>query len=270
MRGANRDLRACMCWGEDMLTMTIPRRFRGPPNSGNGGYVCGMLARNIAGAAEVTLRAPPPLETALDASSVTVDAAGAALSRRARDLARSSRLGAPRSKKPLKPAAHAGKAADQLLPMCPSAVLNALGGSPVRRPLSPHDTTRYVPCLGARPRPCWSRRPGCFGVVRSALDCPTVSSATTADRRLHGRRSLDASRHVRSRPHLVTMRGILATGRRRSASQRRGCAFWRRRKRAGRGPCCLDRRRSASPARKHVRAGDPENVGRFLMMGFGR
>ena len=41
-----------------MLTMTIPHRFRGPPNSGNGGYVCGMLARNIAGAAEVTLRAP--------------------------------------------------------------------------------------------------------------------------------------------------------------------------------------------------------------------
>jgi hypothetical protein len=49
-----------------MQTMTIPRRFRGPPNSGNGGYVCGMLARQIAGAAEVTLRAPPPLETELD------------------------------------------------------------------------------------------------------------------------------------------------------------------------------------------------------------
>ena len=49
-----------------METMTIPHRFRGPPNSGNGGYVCGMLARQIAGAAEVTLRAPPPLETKLD------------------------------------------------------------------------------------------------------------------------------------------------------------------------------------------------------------
>ena len=43
-----------------MLTMTIPRRFCGPPNSGNGGYVCGTLARCIPGAAEVTLRAPPP------------------------------------------------------------------------------------------------------------------------------------------------------------------------------------------------------------------
>ena len=41
-----------------METITIARRFRGPPNSGNGGYVCGMLARHIAGAAEVMLRAP--------------------------------------------------------------------------------------------------------------------------------------------------------------------------------------------------------------------
>ena len=49
-----------------MLTMTIPRRFCGPPNSANGGYVCGMLARHIPGAAEVTLRAPPPLEKPLD------------------------------------------------------------------------------------------------------------------------------------------------------------------------------------------------------------
>lgn len=49
-----------------MLTMTIPRRFRGPPNSGNGGYVCGLLARNIPGAAQVALRAPPPLDTDLD------------------------------------------------------------------------------------------------------------------------------------------------------------------------------------------------------------
>lgn len=49
-----------------MQTMTIPRRFRGPPNSGNGGYVCGLLARHIPGGAEVTLRAPPPLDTPMD------------------------------------------------------------------------------------------------------------------------------------------------------------------------------------------------------------
>ena len=49
-----------------MQSLTIARRFRGPPNSGNGGYVCGLLARHIPGAAEVTLRSPPPLEMPLD------------------------------------------------------------------------------------------------------------------------------------------------------------------------------------------------------------
>jgi len=40
----------------------IHRRFCGPPDSGNGGYVCGVTAAFIDGTAEVTLRRPPPLE----------------------------------------------------------------------------------------------------------------------------------------------------------------------------------------------------------------
>jgi hypothetical protein len=46
-------------------TVTIATRFNGPPNSGNGGYVSGLLAKRINGASEVSLRAPPPLETPL-------------------------------------------------------------------------------------------------------------------------------------------------------------------------------------------------------------
>lgn len=42
-------------------TLFIDRRFCGPHDSGNGGYVCGSLAARIPGAAEVTLRYPPPL-----------------------------------------------------------------------------------------------------------------------------------------------------------------------------------------------------------------
>jgi len=49
-----------------MTSIVIDRRYCGPPNSGNGGYVCGRLARHIAGGAEVTLRAPPPLQRPLD------------------------------------------------------------------------------------------------------------------------------------------------------------------------------------------------------------
>ena len=44
----------------------IDRRFCGPPDSGNGGYVCGLAAGFIDGAAEVTLRKPPPLEQSLE------------------------------------------------------------------------------------------------------------------------------------------------------------------------------------------------------------
>ena len=46
--------------------ITIPRRFRGPPTTGNGGYVAGLLAGYVNGDAEVTLRLPPPLERPLD------------------------------------------------------------------------------------------------------------------------------------------------------------------------------------------------------------
>jgi hypothetical protein len=44
-----------------MQSITIDKRYCGPPNSANGGYVCGMLARAIGRSAEITLRAPPPL-----------------------------------------------------------------------------------------------------------------------------------------------------------------------------------------------------------------
>jgi hypothetical protein len=43
----------------------IDRRFRGPPDSGNGGYTCGVVAAEVDGPSEVTLRRPPPLDTPL-------------------------------------------------------------------------------------------------------------------------------------------------------------------------------------------------------------
>jgi len=43
----------------------IPRRFNGPPATANGGYTCGLIARHISGPAEISLRSPPPLDTAL-------------------------------------------------------------------------------------------------------------------------------------------------------------------------------------------------------------
>jgi hypothetical protein len=60
------------------MTLTIPSRFNGPPDSGNGGYVAGRVAETLLQAlqqptvgattpwVEVTLRTPPPLDVAYD------------------------------------------------------------------------------------------------------------------------------------------------------------------------------------------------------------
>jgi hypothetical protein len=45
--------------------ITIHRRFNGPPKSGHGGYVCGIIANLIGSCAEITLRSPPPLDLPL-------------------------------------------------------------------------------------------------------------------------------------------------------------------------------------------------------------
>ena len=51
-------------------TIVVPRRFRGPPRSGNGGYACALLARHVgAPASEVTLRSPPPLDRPMEVRS---------------------------------------------------------------------------------------------------------------------------------------------------------------------------------------------------------
>ena len=49
--------------------VVIEGRFRGPSDSANGGYACGVLARHIDGVAEVTLRRPPPLDRRLEVES---------------------------------------------------------------------------------------------------------------------------------------------------------------------------------------------------------
>ena len=46
--------------------MIIPSRFNGPPDSANGGYVCGLVSEALGGGFEVTLKRPPPLDVDLD------------------------------------------------------------------------------------------------------------------------------------------------------------------------------------------------------------
>ena len=46
--------------------LRIDRRFRGPPDSGNGGYVAGLVAGALGGSCTVTLHRPPPLDRPLE------------------------------------------------------------------------------------------------------------------------------------------------------------------------------------------------------------
>ncbi|WP_028654768.1 hypothetical protein [Nocardioides sp. J54] len=56
-----------------MTSLLVPRRFNGPPRSGNGGWVSGALAARLPGEGvgrpvTVTLRQPPPLEVPMPVS----------------------------------------------------------------------------------------------------------------------------------------------------------------------------------------------------------
>jgi len=165
-----------------MRTMTIARRFRGPPNSGNGGYVCGMLARHISGAAEVVLRAPPPLDTELDV--VETEAGRWELRRGAATIAigRSTTLDINRLERatyaeaieaekntPVKPHQH-------LLPMCFVCGPDRVRGDGLRLfagPLARQDAVVFaVPWI---PDPSLAAADGLVTTefVWSALDCPT-------------------------------------------------------------------------------------------------
>jgi hypothetical protein len=48
------------------VELVIDRHFRGPTESANGGYTCGVLASLFHGPVEVTLRLPPPLDRPLE------------------------------------------------------------------------------------------------------------------------------------------------------------------------------------------------------------
>jgi hypothetical protein len=165
-----------------MRTMTIARRFRGPPNSGNGGYVCGMLARHIPGAAEVALRAPPPLETELDVIEIEAGrwelregtatiAIGRATTLELSRLERATYDEAAEAEKrtPVTPDQH-------LLPMCFVCGPDRAAGDGLRLfagPLARQDGTVFaVPWI---PDPSLAAADGLVApeFVWSALDCPT-------------------------------------------------------------------------------------------------
>jgi hypothetical protein len=52
------------------MQISVPSRFRGPPRMGHGGYVAGLLAEQLSGPVQVTLRKPTPLDRPLELRSI--------------------------------------------------------------------------------------------------------------------------------------------------------------------------------------------------------
>ena len=48
-----------------MSEIVVPRQFRGPPFTANGGYICGVLSNAVGGRGVAMLRAGVPLDTAV-------------------------------------------------------------------------------------------------------------------------------------------------------------------------------------------------------------
>jgi len=169
-------------------SLIIPFRFRGPPDSGNGGYVCGRIAGYVDGPVTVTLRRPPPLATAM-----TVEREGAGSVRVHHDrmlIAEATRApgdpepGAPGPVSLAEAHAAAGRAryyADPLFPDCfvcgtgrgPGDGLRIFPGPLAGRRswAAPWTPDPSVSDAGGRVRP---------EMVWAALDCPSGIAAADA------------------------------------------------------------------------------------------
>lgn len=97
-------------------SVVIDRRFRGPPESANGGYAAGVLAAHLegGGVAEVTLRAPPPLGRQL---AIERDDRGARLLDRDRLVAEASSAAAPEAQLPAPVGIEVARQAREASPM---------------------------------------------------------------------------------------------------------------------------------------------------------
>ena len=149
-------------------TVTIARRYAGPPSSGNGGYTSGLLAAFVSPPpghpTTVTLRRPPPLETPLEVSAS--DDGGATLTAGADVIAE---------------AAPGAFTADPV-PAVP--VADALAAESAYRGLTSHPFEGCFVCGTARAEGDGLRlRPGLFAPGRTAcVWTPDVSLADEAGR----------------------------------------------------------------------------------------
>ena len=166
-------------------TISVAAQFRGPPNSVNGGYACGLMGGMIDGPFTAVLRAPPPLDTPM---LLIRDDTGVRLESEAGDVIGQARLAdAAISAPPLAPSLAAAVAAGRGFPglhgpfhpvcfCCGDAVAEGVGlrvfvgqvagaaAGVVAGPWTPNPIFADADSLV------------CAEVIWAALDCPGVVS----------------------------------------------------------------------------------------------
>ena len=165
-----------------MSEVVVARQFCGPPNSGNGGYVSGLLAQSIPGAATAVLRAIIPLDTTLqligDAAAATLSGEGGALIGEAKASAGET-LPTPPAPPTFEQAEAAGKRyfafSRRFHPICFTCGPERAEGDGARVFVGPIEGAPAGHVAGV-----WSAAPGFCGpdglarteIVWAALDCP--------------------------------------------------------------------------------------------------
>lgn len=200
--------------------LVIPARFCGPPESANGGYACGAVARFLDGPVEVTLRRPPPLEVAM---AVVGGDGGRIEIHDDHGLVAEGRVTNRRPNGP-PPVAHerAVAAARRYRGFEPGATFaSCFVCSPERE-----DGLRIFPGpLGGGLAAPWTPDPALADesgfvpseIVWAALDCPTFFASTEPGQlALLGRMTAVIDAEVRAgEPHVVVARGQASDGRKR-------------------------------------------------------
>ncbi|HWI43612.1 MAG TPA: hypothetical protein VNS81_08310 [Nocardioides sp.] len=189
-----------------MPTLAVPRRFNGPPRSGNGGWVCGALAATLAGEGlgrpvTVTLRMPPPLEVPLE---VAASERGAVLSHEGRTVAEAVEgATTPDPVAPVTPAeARAAEASYAGLRHHPFPGCFVCGTG-----REPGDGLRIFPgkVADGRVAATWTPTESTVPIAWAATDCPSAWATDLEERPLVvGRMTVQVHRLPRvDEPHVV-------------------------------------------------------------------
>jgi hypothetical protein len=210
-------------------TIVIDERFRGPPASGNGGYVAGRLAAFVdADAVEVRLSAPPPLDTPL---TVERDGDGSARLLDGDAVVALARPGALDLSPPvtvdLEAAADAQqrthlRAEDHPFPTCFGCGPLRSAGDALRHLCGPVGDGPVMACVATTDPELPLDGNGALApeIVWAALDCPSAAATVPPGARAHVLATFTARLDrpvVAGRPHVCVAWPLGAEGRKRRA-----------------------------------------------------